>query len=174
MIDILEKVFGLLAKPAVFLFRYFTRKPRITLSIKGDGCAQGPGHLGGHVYFTWYRELILHNDSAHLIRGIKLLHGFPKPWSMDREIPTRLEPDQKLAIPIKAHLDEDHGELLRRYGQHMQHRLGEAVFPGVVATVILEFELTNEQGRRVYQYSRFSDDGTVETEISSRRRDNGS
>jgi hypothetical protein len=174
MIETIEKVFGLLVKPAVFLFRYFTRKPKITLSIKGNGCAQGPGHIGGQVYFRWYRELIMHNDSAHLIRGIKLLHGFPKPWRMSREVPTRLEPDQRIAIPFEAHLEEDHQELLSKFGEHMQHRLGEAVFPTVVATVILEFELTNEQGRTVYQYSKFNEDGTVETEISSRRHDNGS
>ena len=172
MIEAIEKVFGLLAKLAVFAFRYFTQKPKITLSIKGDGCAQGPSHLAGKLYFRWWRELVIHNDSAHVVRGIKLLRPFPKPWKMSGEVPTRLEPDQKVTVPFQAHLEEDHQELLNRFGEHMQHRLGDAVFPSVVTNVILEFELTNQQDRTVYQYSRFNGDGTVETEISSRRRDN--
>ncbi len=173
MIETIEKIFGLLIKPAVFVFRYFRQKPEITLSVKGEGCAQGPSHLAGKLYFTWWRELVLHNDSAHLVRGIKLLRPFPKPWKMSREVPTRLEPDQKVTIPFEAHLEEDHQELLNRFGEHMQHRLGDAVFPSVVANVILELELTNQQGRTVYQYSKFTENGTVETEILSSRRDKG-
>lgn len=145
----------------------------ITLSIKGDGCAQGPSHLAGKIYFKWWRELILHNDSSHLIRGIKLLRGFPKPWTMSREVPTRLEPDQKISIPFEAHLEEDHLLLLNRFGQHMQHHLGNAVFPSVVAKVILEFELVSENGKKLYQYSRFNEDGTIETEVASGRSSSG-
>lgn len=172
MIEMIAKIFSVVAKPAVIIFRYFREEPKITLTIKGEGCAHGPSHLAGKLYFTWWRELVIHNDSAHLVRGIKLLRSFPKPWKMSRELPTRLEADQKMVIPFEAHIEEDHQELLNRFGKHMQDRLGEAVFPSIVANVVLELELTNQHGRTVYQYSTFKEDGTVKTEISSRRRTN--
>lgn len=174
MIDELSKIIGLLTKPVIFFFRYFQHKPRITLTLRGSGCTQGPSHIPGALYFRWNRELVLHNDSKFLVRGIKLLRPFPKPWTIGREIPTRLEPDQKVTIPIEAQVEEDHQKLLDQFGTHMQHRLGDAVFPTIVADVMLEFELKNQQGRTVYQYSTFREDGIIETEIFSKRRAHGS
>jgi hypothetical protein len=167
MIETIEKILRL-------VFLYFTGKPKITLSIKKNGCRKGSDQIIGRVHFQWNCELIMHNDSAHLIRGIKLLHGFPTTWKIRSEVPTRLEPDQRIRIPFEAHFEEDRQELLSKFGEQMQDSLGKAVFPTVIATVILEFELTNEQGRTFYQYSKFNEDGTVNTEISSRRHDKGS
>lgn len=174
MIDAIEKIFGLLAKPAIFLFRYFTEKPQISITLEGNGCSQSTSHVPGRIRLKWWRELVLHNDSAHLVRGIKVLRIFPKPWRVNREIPTRLEADQKVRIPIEAEIDEDHQTLIDRYGAHMQQKLAQAVFPQFVANTILEFELTNQLGRTVYQQSIFLEDGTVKSAISKKRRANGS
>jgi hypothetical protein len=64
--------------------------------------------------------------------------------------------------------------LLDRFGKHMHHNLAAALFPDIVADVLLEFQLTNQHGRVVYQYSSFSGDGSSKTQIVSRRRKNGS
>ena len=162
---------GIIYKPLENLIRFlrgYCGKPEITLTLIGNGSARGPSNIPGKVYYQWHRELVLHNDSAHLIRGIKLLQPFPPPWTMSREIPTKLEADEKVRIPMEAKLEEDHQKLLNRYGVNIEKKLNDAVFPSIVDNVVLEFELKNQQGRKVYQYSTIQEDGTFITEISSK------
>jgi hypothetical protein len=147
VIDLIGKLYGIAVKPAIFLFRYFREEPKITVTMEGSGCAQGASHLAGRIHFHWWRTLILHNDSAHLVRGIKLLQAFPKPWRFNKDIPTRLAPDEKVRIPIEAELEEDHQAQIDRFGPNMQHRLAEAVFPQFNTNTSVEFQLTNEQGQ---------------------------
>ena len=164
---------GIIYKPLENLIRFlrgYCGKPEITLTLIGNGSARGPSNIPGKVYYQWHRELVLHNDSAHLIRGIKLLQPFPPPWTMSRAIPTKLEADEKVEIPIEARLEEDYQQLLNRYGLNMQKRLKDDVFPSIVDSIVLEFELKNKQGRTVYQYSTIHEDGKFTTEISSKRR----
>jgi hypothetical protein len=172
MIDGIDKIFNLLEKFLGLAFGYF-RKPRMILTITGSGCRHGPGHISGTVYFRWHRDLVLHNDSAYLIRGIKLLKSLPKPWVMSKQIPTRLEPDQKVTIPIQAEIREDNQKLIDRYGADMQQKFLNDIFPAFVANTLLEFEMQNQHGRTFYQYSAISQDGSVKTEITSKRRANG-
>ena len=166
----IEKILEISGKLVVYFFQYFKEKPTLALTLKGTGCERGPSHKNNYIFFRWRRELILHNDDANLVRGIKLLYTFPEPWIVKNEIPTKLEPDEKYTIYIEAYIEEDHGALLNKFGINMHQRLSNAIFPNIVSTFELEFELKNQKGRTLYQYSTFAEDGRVTSTISTKRR----
>jgi hypothetical protein len=172
MIETFEKLGGLLIKPVLFAYQYFRRQPEITLSMKNAGSSQGAMNLPGRLRLEYWSELVLHNDSPFLVRGIKLLSPFPKSWRLEGEVPTRLEPDQKLSIKVDVVVDRDHQELLNQFGESMRQRLASAVWPELLSAVHVEFELKNEHGRTVYQYTTFSGDGKGISKIFSKRRAN--
>lgn len=163
MLDTITNIFGALIKPLTFLYHYSFHKPQLTLSIKGSGCASGSGALSGTVYFRWNRDFVLHNDSNYPVRGIKLLKSLPSPWILDKEIPTRIEPDQKITIPIRAAIEDNAQVLENRFGSNVQKRFHDAVMPNFENPTQIIFELTSAQGRTAYQYALFNEDGSVKS-----------
>ena len=166
----LEKLLDPTLKLVTALYKYFQEKPEIFLEVKGKGHGSSGSVLANHRRYNWSRQLIVHNDSAHLVRGIKLLRPFPVPWKLRGEIPTKLEPDQRMSFNIEAEIDVDVQKLADKYGTDIERQLSNAIFPKIVDEVTLEFELKNQHGRTVYQYSTFLEDGNIKTIISSNRR----
>ena len=119
------------------------------------------GYSSDRIHLSWSRELVLLNDSPNLIGGIKLLKPFPLPWKINRDFPTKLEPYGSIVVQIDADMDEDHNALIKKFGEQMKPRLAVCLAPEVIANIVLELEFKNKCGRRIYQYSKFSGDGSV-------------
>jgi len=169
MIDTIDKLIGLVVKPIVFVFRYLREQPIITISLVGEKSLQGNSRIPDCIHLKWLRTLVLHNDSPHLARGIKLLSGLPEGWQIRADIPTRLEADEKINLELEIETNLNHQELLDRYGVHLRDKLAKASFPDVIDGVVLEFEIKNERGRTFYQTSIFRRNSTIESTISTKR-----
>ena len=169
MIDIIDKIIGLLIKPLVFAFRYLRDRPIITVSLEGDKALQANSVVPDCIHLKWWRTLVFHNDSPNLIRGIKLLSGLPKGWRIHESLPTRLNADERieLKMEIEAHLN--HQDLLDRHGVHFRGGLAKVSFPDVIDGVIFDFEVKNERGRTFYQTCIFRRIGAVASTISTKR-----
>ncbi len=161
------KWLGWFREPVGVLWKYYRQKPLLTLNVRGTAASSGVSMSPNWIDYTVWRSLTLHNDSPYPVRGIKLLKGFPSPWKLGAEIPTRIAADDKLTIQLTASFSNEPGY----FGRALDALQRVPPFPKIIeADPVLEFQLENEKGRKFYQYTTFREDGSSQTEVLSHRR----
>ncbi len=163
----IDKVFGWLLKPAIALFRYLKHRPDIRLSLEPN--AAGHSGEGSPTYhFFWHTSLVVHNDSPHLARGIKLENAFPSSWSLQVDLPTRLDPDERLKLPLTLNWHEEQHALVARFGTSSQQRLSTMLEPEILSQFNITFNFENEYGRQFRQAFRWVN-GSIQSEFVKNR-----
>ena len=113
---------------------------------------------------------MLHNDSSKFIRGIKLLSPLPNGSNLKAEIPTRLEADQKVSLSLDINVYVPKSQLIEQFGTSPQQGYASLYFPVMLQDTRLEFQLKNQRGRTVYQYTQFVDDNRVVSTYETKRK----
>jgi hypothetical protein len=162
-LSILEKALGWLFKPAIFFFRYLKHRPDIRVSLQPIAIKHR-GEGGPMYHFLWEKFFVIHNDSPHLARGVKLLSPFPSGWTMHADFPTRLEPDQRVKIPLTIEWQEQQTSLVSRFGTSSQYNMSDRLESEILSRFGIKIAFDNEYGHRFHQLFRWSQ-GSIRSEF---------
>jgi hypothetical protein len=129
---------GLFGSVILGLWNKFVRiRPQVILRIEGSASNQGAD--GPNRYkFVWNRRLILHNDSIHTARRIRLvsIEGTDK-WHFKGSLPDSVDPDTKQTWSFSIQHSEEREKVIALCGQEalQRHELAAAFLPHVAGHV---------------------------------------
>ena len=142
--------------------KYFRIRPKVLLSIEGDGNSQS-GDGPDRYKFSWYRNLVFHNDSIYVARRISIIarHGTEN-WKFKGEPPAKLDPDIKDKWSFTIEKSELRDKVISLCGESAltQHRLAEAYFPHILKDATIQIAYDNEKDTTFYSSLRVSSEGS--------------
>jgi hypothetical protein len=154
---------GLFGSVVLGLWNKFVRiRPQVILRIE-DG-ASNQGADGPNRYkFVWNRRLVLHNDSTHKARRIRLVstEGADK-WHFKGSLPDTVDPDTKQTWSFSIQHSEEREKVIALCGQEalQRHELARAFLPHVAGHAEIIIAYDNEKDTTFY--TRLIIDGSLQ------------
>jgi len=154
---------GLFGSVVLGLWNKFVRiRPRVILRIEDGGAIQGAD--GPNRYkFVWNRRLVLHNDSTHKARRIRVIstEGTDK-WHFKGSLPDTVDPDTKQTWSFSIQHSEERGKVISLCGPEalQRHELAGAFLPYVAGHAGIIIAYDNEKDTSFY--TRLMIDGDLQ------------
>ena len=135
-----------------FWNKYFRICPKINVTRVWGGSQQS--YDGANwLRFVWTPKLILHNDSIHKARRIKLIYSENiDNWKFTSKIPETIEPDHKEEWPFEITRSEARNVLMEICGEAAlrENWLSKAYLPVVIGNAKLVFAYDSDKERTFY------------------------